>query len=170
MHSRGLTVYPALPSRCIDAPLAQLRTATLRRLNRLSSATLALYSDLLRTLLFLQKRQERFVTFIFHSFGWNEMEGGRVNGVNLSGGRFRVGKEIAKVGIASFGAHLGALHIVRSVQLLDEEIFRDRFAKCGYADLTVEFVERSKEWFAGNDIDVDAGTLVIPEFVLKRRL
>jgi len=32
MHSRGLTVYPALPSRCIDAPLAQLRTATLRGL------------------------------------------------------------------------------------------------------------------------------------------
>jgi len=57
------------------------------------------------------------------------MEGGRVNGVILSGGRFRVGKEMAKVGIASFGAHLGALHIVRSVQVLDEEIFRDRSAR-----------------------------------------
>src|SRR5882762_9338911 len=71
------------------------------------------------TLLFLQERQERFVTCIFHSFDWNEMEGGRVNGVDLSGGRFRVGKEMAKVGVTSFSAHLGALHIVRSVQVLD---------------------------------------------------
>src|SRR5438045_1343923 len=98
------------------------------------------------------------------------MESGRVNGVTLSGGRFRVGKEIAKVGVASFGAHLGALHIVRSVQVLDEEIFRDRFAERGHAEATIEFVERSEEWFAGNDIDIDAGALVIPELVLKRGL
>src|SRR5713101_8153173 len=122
LDSVGLTVHPALP--------------------------LALYSDPVRALLFLQKRQERFVTFTFHSFDWNKMEGGRVNGVNLSGGRFRVGKEMAKVGIASFGAHLGALHIVRSVQVLDEEIFRDRFAKRGHAEAAIEFVERSEEWFA----------------------
>jgi len=98
------------------------------------------------------------------------MEGGRVNGVALSGGRLRVGKEMAKVGIASFGAHLGALHIVRGVQVLDEEIFRDRFAKRGHAEAAIEFVERNEEWFAGNDIDVDAGALVIPELVLKRGL
>jgi hypothetical protein len=98
------------------------------------------------------------------------MEGGRVNGVILSGGRFRVGKEIAKVGVTSFGAHLGALHIDRSVHLLDEEIFRDRFAECRHADAGIEFVERSEQWFAGDDIDVDAGTLVIPELVLIRRL
>jgi hypothetical protein len=73
------------------------------------------------------------------------------------------------VGVASFRAHLGALHIVRSVQVLDEEIFRDRFAKRGHAGATVEFVQRSEEWFAGSDIDVDASTVVIPELVLKRR-
>ena len=72
------------------------------------------------------------------------MEGRRVNGVTLSGGRFRLRIEIAEAGIASFGAHLRALHIARSVQVLDEEIFRDRFAKCGQADAAVEFVERSE--------------------------
>ncbi|SRR5713101_345858 len=144
LDSVGLTVHPALP--------------------------LALYSDPVRALLFLQKRQERFVTFVFHSFDWNEMEGGRVNGVTLSGGRFRVGKEMAKMGVTSFGAHLGALHIVRSVQLLDEEIFRDRFAKRGHADAAVEFVERSEQWFAGNDIDVDPGPLVVPELILESSL
>ena len=126
--------------------------------------------ELRRGRLFLQKRQERFVTFLFHPFDWNEVEGGRVNGVALSGGRLRVGKEMAKVGVASFGAHLSALHVVRSVQFLDQEIFRDRFAKRGHAEAAIEFVERSEEWFAGNDIDVDAGTLVIPELVLKKRL
>src|SRR5947207_8025742 len=45
--------------------------------------------------LFLHQRQERFVTFTFHSLDWNAMEGGRVNGVTLSTGRFRVGKDIA---------------------------------------------------------------------------
>ena len=98
------------------------------------------------------------------------MEGGRVNGVTLSGGRLRVGIEMAKVGIASFGAHLGPLHIVRSVQVLDEEIFRDRFAKRGHAGAAVVFVERSEEWLAGNHIDVDAGARVFPELVLKRGL
>jgi len=98
------------------------------------------------------------------------MEGGRVNGVNLSGGRFRVGKEMAKVGIASFGAHLGALHIMRSVQVLDEEIFRDRFGKRGEPGAAIEFVERSEEWFVSNDIDVDASAFVIPELVLKSPL
>src|SRR5438445_10797306 len=123
-----------------------------------------------RTLLFLHKRQERFVTFAFHSFDWNEMESGRVNGVILSGGRFWVGKEIAKVRVAAFAPHLGALHIMRSVQVLDEEIFRDRFAKCRQAGAAIEFVERSDACFAGNDIDVDAVPLVIPELVWKSSL
>ncbi len=97
------------------------------------------------------------------------MEGGRVDGVTLSGGRFRVGKEMAKMGVTSLRAHLGALHIFRSVHRLDEEIFRNRFAECGQADLAVEFVERSKEWFAGDDIDVDAGAVLVPELILERR-
>jgi hypothetical protein len=48
-------------------------------LNRLGSQRLARVDDRTATpndrgsLLFLHKRQERFVTFIFHSFDWNEM-------------------------------------------------------------------------------------------------
>ena len=98
------------------------------------------------------------------------MESGRVDGVTLSGGRFRVGKKMAEVSVTSFGAHLDALHIVRGVRLFDKKIFRDRFAKCGHADLTVEFVERSEKWFAGNDIDVDAGAIIVPEVILEGRL
>jgi hypothetical protein len=49
------------------------------RLNWLGSQRLARVDDRTATpndrgsLLFLHKRQERFVTFIFHSFDWNEM-------------------------------------------------------------------------------------------------
>ena len=77
---------------------------------------------------------------------------------------------MTKVGVASFGANLGALHTFRSVQALDDEIVRDRFAKRRHAETAIEFVERREEWFAGNDIDVDAGVLVVPELILERRL
>src|SRR5947207_2006138 len=121
-------------------------------------------------LLFLQERQERFVAVVFHSFDGNEMEGGRVDGVALSSRRGRVGKEMAEVGIAAFGADLSALHAVRSVHFLDEEIFGDWLGKRRPARAAIEFVERSKEWFAGDDVDVDAGTLVIPELILEGSL
>src|SRR5215467_6689262 len=66
--------------------------------------------------LFVQKRPVRFVTSLLHILDWNEMKGGGVNGIALSGGRFRVGEEMAKVGVTSPGAHLGALHIIRGVR------------------------------------------------------
>src|SRR4030095_4204033 len=40
----------------------------------------------------------------------------------------------------------------------------------GEADPSVEFVDRSKQRFAGNHIDVNAGLLVIPELILERPL
>src|SRR5216117_895206 len=97
-------------------------------------------------LLFVQKREVRFVTSGFHVFFRNEMQSSRVNRVTLSTGRFRVSKEMTEVGVTAFGANLSALHIVLCVRPFDKKIFRDRFTKCGHADLTVEFVERSKEW------------------------
>src|SRR5438132_13832809 len=95
------------------------------------------------------------------------MESGRVNGVALPCRRSWVGKEMAKVGIAAFSADLGALHVPRGVHFFDHEIFRDWFGKRGPAGAAIEFVERSKEWFAGDDIDVKADTLVVPELILE---
>src|SRR5438046_8773551 len=108
--------------------------------------------ELRRGRLFLHKRHERFVTVAFHSVDWNEMEGGRVNGVNLSSGRLRFGKEMAKVGVTSFGAQLGALHIVQRVQSLRDEMFRARFATRGQAEAAIEFVGWSKHSFSGTDV------------------
>ena len=95
------------------------------------------------------------------------MEGGRVDGVALARRRSRVGKEMAEVGIAALGANLSALHAVRSVHFLDEEIFRDRLGKRGTARAAIKFVERSEEWFARDDIDVNAGAFVVPKLILE---
>src|SRR5437016_2270338 len=77
---------------------------------------------------------------------------------------------MAKVGIAAFSTDLGALHVPRGVHFFDHEIFRDRFGKRGPTSAAIEFVERSKERFAGDDIDVNTDTLVVPELILKGRL
>src|ERR1700674_988912 len=106
--------------------------------------------------------------FRSHLFDRYKMEGGRIEGVAYSARRLRVFKDVAKVGVASFGAHLGALHLVRSVRALDEEIFRDWFAERRHAEAGIVFVDRSEEWLVTNDVDVDAGTVVVPEFVLER--
>src|SRR5438876_9744352 len=95
--------------------------------------------ELRRGRLLLQEREVRFVRFRFHSIDRNEVEGGRIDGVAFSGRRLRVGKEMAKVGVASFGAHLGALYPVRSIQALDKEIFRDGFAERRHAEAAIVF-------------------------------
>ena len=74
-------------------------------------------------LLLLHKRQVRVVTTVFHFFDRHEMEGSRVNDITLSRGGLRIGKHIAKVSVTSLGVDLGPLHVVRSIQALDEEIF-----------------------------------------------
>src|SRR5881227_4215297 len=75
------------------------------------------------SLFFLHKRQVRVVASVFHLLDWNEMKGRRVNNVTLSGGRLRVGKDMAKARITSLGTHLSPLHLVCVVRDLDEEIF-----------------------------------------------
>src|SRR3954453_10506348 len=72
--------------------------------------------------------------------------------------------------IAAFGADFDALHVVRVVLHGGYQIGRDRFAKAGHADARVVFVERSEERLASDDIDVNAGTLIVPELVLKWHL
>src|ERR1700746_3741769 len=102
----------------------------------------------------VQKRQVRRVASVFHIFDWNKMERGGVNRVALSGGRFRVGENIAEMGGAAFRGDSGPLHIVGSIQFFNQQIFRDWLGKRWLADARIVFVERTKEGFAGDDIDV----------------
>src|SRR5204863_7543107 len=59
---------------------------------------------------------------------------------------------------------------MRSVDLLKDGIRRDRFGKCWSSGSAIEFVERAKERIVGDNVDVDAGTIIVPIFVSKRGL
>jgi hypothetical protein len=154
---------------CQHVPLAR-QTPVLRDETGAKSAGADLrYGEGGRTLFLVKKRQVRFISSALHFLDWNEMKGGRVNGVTLSGGRFWVGKKMAKVSVTSLGADFGPMHIVRRVQVFDQKIVRDRFAECGQANLRIEFIDRSEEWFQGNDINVDTLLIVVPKLILERR-
>ena len=77
------------------------------------------------------------VTSILELVDRDEMKGGGVNDVALAGGRRRVGKDMAKAGITSLGAHLGPLHLICGVGDLDEAVFRNGFREGGQADVAV---------------------------------
>src|SRR5215216_5193616 len=77
---------------------------------------------------------------------------------------------MAQMSVASLGANFGALHIMRGVQALGEQIFQDRFAERGKANAGLVFIGRSEKWFTGDDINVDPDFLVIPELILKSPL
>jgi hypothetical protein len=127
-------------------------------------------SVVINELLLFEKWDVLFVTSVFHLFDGNEMERSGINDVSSEGGRIWVGKDMAKARITSLVANLGPLHLVCVVGDLDKEIVRNGFGERGQADFAVEFVNGSKQWFAGNDIDVDADFLAVPKLILKRCL
>src|SRR5438270_11190956 len=73
---------------------AVVPAATRSHATRLPLEEASSLQSLIGPLFLFQERQVGFVTSVFHFFLRNEMEGARVNGVHLSGGRFRVGKEM----------------------------------------------------------------------------
>src|SRR5205085_3070595 len=93
-----------------------------------------------------------------------------VHCVTLSGGRRWIGNQVSEVRIAALGSHFDAMHIVRTIILFDDRIFRDRFRKSWASGAAVKFVERRKKWFASDNVDINARSNVVPIFVLKRGL
>ena len=85
----------------------------------------------LQPLLLLETGNVRFVPSVLHLVDRNEMKGGGINDVSLARGRFRVGKDMAKPGIASLGAHLGSLHFVCVVGTSTSGSFEMGFVNVG---------------------------------------
>jgi hypothetical protein len=74
------------------------------------------------------------------------------------------------VGVPILRADLGARHEKLEIGLGEDII---RFQGLGKAWPTcpgVIFIERAEQWLAGHYIHVDPGVLVVPVFVVKRRL
>jgi hypothetical protein len=56
------------------------------------------------------------------------------------------------------------------VVALDYFFNHERLAEAGPPATGIEFVKRTEKRFAGNNVDVNAGFMIVPEFVAERRL
>ena len=103
----------------------------------------------------------------FQLVGRYEAEGGRVDAVAQAGRLGAVIEEVTQVGVAVFAADFGAGHEQGAVYFFDDVLRYERLGKAGPAGAGFEFVRGTKEGFAGDDIDVDAGFFVVPELVFE---
>src|SRR5207237_8419467 len=62
------------------------------------------------------------------------------------------------------------LHVILIFGLLKDGIRRDSFATRRSSCSAIEFVERAEERVVGDNVDVDAGAIVVPIFVSERGL
>src|ERR1043165_4159735 len=78
-------------------------------------------------------------------------------------------KDVAEVGIGGFGAHFGPLHKGGSVGFLGDLVFLDWLGKAWPAGAGIEFIQRTEQRFAGNNIHINTGLMIVPICVLERR-
>src|SRR5579863_1079380 len=125
-----------------------------------------------RTLIFrLEKLAVGAVAFAFQVVGGHEAEGGGVDAVaQASGFPGAVMEHVAQVAVALRRADLGPGYQHAEVAALDHVAGLDRDGEARPAGVAVEFADRGEQRFAGHDVDVDAGLLVIPVLVPERRL
>ncbi len=72
--------------------------------------------------------------------------------------------------IGSLRAHFSAFHEMGAVIALDDFFIRERLAEARPAAPGIEFIQRTEKRFAGNDVDVNAGFVIVPEVVAEGRL
>ena len=75
---------------------------------------------------------------------------------------------MAEMGIAFRAANFGTVHSQGAIGFLNDFFFGDRFGETGPAATAVELIERSEERFAGDDINVNPGRVIIPIGVVER--
>src|SRR5436190_19080753 len=125
---------------------------------------------LLCGLLRLKQRQIFGVTFLFQFLHRYELQRGGVHAETLTGRRRAVVKEVAEVRIARFPTDLNTLHSVRSIALFRHAILLNGLSETWPAGAAIEFVERTKERFAGDKIDVNSRLVIVPVGIVKWRL
>ena len=110
------------------------------------------------------------VAFGFEILGGNKTQGGGVYAVAHAAGGRTIGKNVSKVGLATFGTDLGADHAVGVVGLFDDFCLIEGLGKAGPTGARVEFIGGGEKGTSGDDIDVDPRFFVVPIGILKRRL
>ena len=122
----------------------------------------------LGALLGLKERKIFAVTFFLQFFHRNEAQRGRVYAESLTGRGGTVVEKMTEMRIARFPANLSALHPEGSIALFRYVPLLDRFGEAGPTSAAVEFVDRTKERFAGDEVDVDSRLVIVPVGVVKR--
>ena len=124
-----------------------------------------------RLLFIFEKRQELSVAFFFQLLDWNKPQRGGIDAVtHATFVRRTVIKDVPKMGIALVASDFGPFHAESAICFFSDVAIFDRFCETGPTAAAVEFVERSKEGFAADNIDVNARAMIVPIFVSERRL
>ena len=87
----------------------------------------------------------------------------------LTGRGGAIVEKVAEMRIARFSTNLRALHSVGRIALFRYVLRLDRFGEAGPTRAAVEFVQRTEEWFARNDVHVNSRLVIVPVGVVKRR-
>lgn len=119
---------------------------------------------------FDERSEVSAITRFFHFFEWNETERCGIDAVTKTGRPRAIIENMAEMGIGGLRANLGADHAMGGVVALDDFLIDERLAEAGPTTPGIELIQRTKERFAGNDVDVNAGFVIVPEFVSKGRL
>jgi len=77
---------------------------------------------------------------------------------------------MAEMGIAFRAADFGPIHSQGAIGFLDHFFFCDRFGEAGPAAPAIEFIERGEQRFAGDDINVNSGRVIVPIGIIERGL
>src|SRR5436309_3119107 len=117
-----------------------------------------------------EERQVLPVALFLEALYRNEPQRGRVHAVALAGRRRPVVEDVPEVRVGVRGADLGARREEPAVIPLAHvpELARYREARPARPGLLL--VERAEDRLARDDVDVDAGPVVVPVLVLKGRL
>ena len=123
----------------------------------------------MRARLWLKERGIFAVAFFFQFFRRNKAQGGGVNTEPLTGRRGTIVEQVAEMRIARLPANLRALHSVGCIPLFRHVLGLNRFGEAGPTRAAVEFVQRTEEWFAGDEVDVNSRLMIVPVRVVKWR-
>ena len=119
-------------------------------------------------MLLFEQRHVLSVPFFFEVFLGDEAQGRRVDAVAQAGGGRAVVEQVPKVGVGMLAANFGAHHQETRVALLHDVFLYQGPGKTGPARTGFELVRGAEQGLAGNDIDVDAGLVVVPIGVAER--
>src|SRR5882724_2058078 len=150
--------------------VTQVHPSATRALRHVGSFLLWTLCLRLLSLRRLKQREILAVAFFFQFIHRNEPQRGGVYAVALAGWSGTVIKDMAEMRIACFATNLGAFHSEGRILLFGYLFWRNGLGETGPACAAVEFIKGTKQRFARDNIDINAGLVIVPVSIVKRGL